>query len=374
MKYILFITGTRADYGKLKPLMMSVEKSEEFQCHIFATGMHTLKKYGQTGEEIRKAGFKNLFTYINQDTSYRSSMEIILSNTIDGISRYVHEHPIDMVVVHGDRVEAMAGAIVGTLNNILVAHIEGGELSGTVDGVIRHAISKLSHIHFVSNEEAKNRLVQMGESFDTIFVIGSPDIDIMISDKLPTLNAVKKRYAIPFSEYGIFIYHPITTELVLLEKQIDIIVGALLLMDLNFIIIHPNNDMGTDIIYERIKRLGGLSGFKIYPSLRFEYFLTLLKNAKVIIGNSSAGIREAPVYGVPTINIGTRQEHRITLPSIINVEANTTKILNLLPHTRRRFPPLYPFGDGKSAEKFMHIISNGSVWKTPCQKQFQDLL
>lgn len=374
MKTLLFVTGTRADYGKLKTLMIKVEESKEFQCHIFATGMHTLKRYGQTSEEIRKAGFKNMVTYINQDSRYESSMDVILSNTIDGLSRYVHEHPVDMIVVHGDRVEALAGAIVGALNNILVAHIEGGELSGTVDGVIRHAVSKLSHIHFVSNEEAKSRLVQMGESLETIFVIGSPDVDIMISDKLPTLNAVKKRYDIPFNEYGIFIYHPVTTEISELEKQIDNIVDAILLMELDFVIIHPNNDEGTDVIYKRIKRLDGLSHFKIYPSLRFEYFLTLLKNAKCIVGNSSAGIRESPVYGVPTINIGTRQDHRIALPSIINVEANTTKILSALPHIHKRFPPLYPFGDGKSAEKFMEIISNGTVWKTPCQKQFRDLL
>lgn len=373
MKTILFVTGTRADYGKLKTLMLNVEESAEFQCHIFATGMHTLKKYGQTSEEIRKAGFKNMFTYTNQDSRYESSMDIILSNTIEGLSRYVHEHPIDMIVVHGDRVEALAGAIVGALNNILVAHIEGGELSGTIDGLIRHSVSKLSHIHFVSNGEAKNRLIQMGENTDSVFVIGSPDIDIMLSDKLPTLNAVKKRYDIPFDEYGIFIYHPVTTEILELEKQIDAIVDAILLMEIHFIIIHPNNDEGTDVIYKRIKRLDGLSYFKIFPSLRFEYFLTLLKNAKVIIGNSSAGIREAPVYGIPTINIGTRQDHRISLPSIVNVEPNATKILSTLPHIQKRFPPLYPFGDGKSAEKFMAIISNGNVWKIPCQKQFQDL-
>jgi UDP-N-acetylglucosamine 2-epimerase (hydrolysing) len=369
----LFITGTRADFGKVKPLMRKIEESENFECYIFATGMHTLWKYGLTYTEIKKEKFKHIFTYINQDTGSSNTMDIILSNTIEGISRYIHENPVDMIVVHGDRVETLAGAIVGALNNVLVAHIEGGELSGTIDGLIRHATSKLSHLHFVSNIDAKKRLIQMGEVAKSIFVIGSPDVDIMISDTLPSLKTVKNRYGISFNKYGVFIYHPVTTELNYLETNINAIVDALEENDLNLVIIYPNNDMGGDIIFKAIKRLENTSKYKLFPSLRFEYFLTLLKNAYVVIGNSSVGIRESPVYGIPSINIGTRQERRVTLPSVINVKPDKQEILAAFKRLPLESKPAYPFGKGNSADKFMKIIKKEELWETPCQKPFQDL-
>jgi len=372
-KKILFITGTRADFGKLKPLMLKIENSKDFECFIFATGMHTLSRYGLTYDEIRKTGFKNIFMYINQDASCNISMDIILSNTIEGISRYIHEFRPDMIVVHGDRVEALAGAIVGALNNVLVAHIEGGELSGTIDELIRHAVSKLAHLHFVSNEEAKKRLIQMGEIGDSVFIIGSPDIDIMLSDTLPSLEQVKQRYEINFERYGIFIYHPVTTEIDVLESNINTVIDALEEIEINLVIISPNSDRGSEIIFKAYKRLENNPKYKIFPSLRFEFFLTLLKNAYVIIGNSSAGIREAPVFGIPTINIGTRQKNRFLSPSIINVDADEEAIIHAFNNLPLRHKPSYHFGDGNSAEKFMEIIDNGGVWKTPCQKQFQDL-
>jgi UDP-N-acetylglucosamine 2-epimerase (hydrolysing) len=372
-KKILFITGTRADFGKLKSLMQEIENSADFDCKIFATGMHTLSRYDHTYNEIRKSGFKNIFTYINQDASCNMSMDIVLSNTIEGISRYIHEYPVDMIIVHGDRVESLAGAIVGSLNNILVTHIEGGERSGTVDELIRHAVSKLSHIHFVSNEEAKKRLIQMGEINKSIFVIGSPDIDIMLSESLPQLNQVKERYQIKFNKYGVFIYHPVTTEIDKMEKYVNNVIDALEEIKLNFVVIFPNNDSGSETVFKALKRLENNPQFRIFPSLRFEYFLTLLKNAEVIIGNSSAGIREAPVFGVPSINIGTRQDNRFFYPSIINVDADKVAIKHAFENLPKVHAPSFHFGDGKSATKFLKIINNHLIWETPVQKQFQDI-
>lgn len=371
-KKILFITGTRADFGKIKPLMLKIEKSEDFECFIFATGMHTLSRYGLTYDEITKTGFKNIFTYINQDASCNISMDIILSNTIEGISRYIHEFPPDMIIVHGDRVEALAGAIVGALNNVLVAHIEGGELSGTVDELIRHAVSKLAHLHFVSNDDAKKRLIQMGEIENSVFVIGSPDIDVMLSDSLPSLENVKRRYEINFERYGILIYHPVTTEIDVLESHINTVIDALEKIEMNFVVLYPNNDMGSEIIFKALKRFENNPKYKIYPSLRFEFFLSLLKNAYVIIGNSSAGIREAPVFGVPTINIGTRQENRFLSPSIINIDADEKTIIDAFNNLPLRYKPSYHFGDGNSAEMFINIICKEKIWMTHCQKQFRD--
>ena len=174
------MTGTRADYGKLKSLMIEVENNDDFELHIFVTGMHMLSKYGSTYLEIEKDGFRNIYKFVN--TKMNLGMDITLSNTIVGFSNYVSELKPDLIVVHGDRVEALAGAIVGALNNIKVAHIEGGEISGTIDESIRHAVTKFSHLYFVANEEAKKHVIQLGEKEENIYVIGSPDIDIMFSN------------------------------------------------------------------------------------------------------------------------------------------------------------------------------------------------
>jgi UDP-N-acetylglucosamine 2-epimerase (hydrolysing) len=372
-KTILFLTGTRADFGKLKPLMAEVEADKNFQCRIFATGMHMLSRYGSTVIEIQRSGFKNLFTYINQDGSINTGMDLALANTIQGLGHYVREFPADLIVVHGDRIEALAGAIVGALHNTLVAHVEGGEVSGTVDELLRHAISKLSHVHFVANDEARSRLVQMGELPETVHVIGSPDIDVMLSDSLPALSEVQAKYEIPFKDYMIFMYHPVTTEVHNLKPKIQAVVEALEASGSNFILIYPNNDTGAETILGAFKRFEDNPRFRILPSMRFEFFLTLLKHAGAIVGNSSAGIREAPVYAVPTVNIGTRQLNRFQYPSIVNVPEDRDRILHALRHLPRFVAPSMHFGKGDSAKRFMQTLRESSVWKLPRQKQFKDL-
>lgn len=372
-KKILFITGTRADFGKMKPLIQQVENAEGFESHVFVTGMHMLSRYGYTLIEVKKCGFENIHAYINQIESVNAQMDLVLANTVQGLAYYIREIPPDLIVVHGDRVEALAGAIVGSLNNILVAHVEGGELSGTIDELIRHAISKLSHLHFVANGEARNRLIQMGETKESVFVIGSPDIDVMLSNTLPKINQVKQKYEIEFARYGIFAYHPVTTELHTLRVKIEAVVDALVASKRNYVVIYPNNDPGADIVVEAISRLSRLPRFRILPSMRFEYFLTLLKHAEVIVGNSSTGIREAPVYGIPTINIGTRQLNRFQYNSIQNVPEDKRAILNALANLPSQVAPSTHFGDGKSAQLFLDHLRTGELWEAPRQKQFRDI-
>ncbi len=370
---ILFLTGTRADFGKLKPLIEQVEKSAEFESHIFVTGMHMLSRYGSTVEEITDHGFLNIHSYINQISTVNSQMDLVLANTIQGLGYHVREHTADLIVVHGDRVEALAGAIVGALNNVLVAHVEGGEVSGTVDELIRHAVSKLSHLHFTANEEAKERLIQMGEYARSIFVIGSPDVDIMLSNRVPSLSEAKRRYEIDFGEYAVFAYHPVTTELHVLKRNIKAVIDAVRASGWNFVVIYPNNDSGSGIIMEAILSLQGQPQFRLLPSMRFEYFLALLRHAKAIVGNSSSGVRDAPVYGVPSINIGSRQMNRFHHHSIVNVPEKKEDILEALNSLPISVAPSLHFGQGNSAEAFMAALRDSRLWETSRQKQFQDL-
>lgn len=371
-KKVLFLTATRADFGKMKPLIQRVKEAEEFEYGLFVTGMHMLSRYGFTYDEICKCGFDNMFSYINQDGSINSQMDLVLGNTIIGLGHYIREFRPELIVVHGDRSEALAGAVVGALNNILVAHIEGGEVSGTVDELIRHAVSKLSHLHFVANAEARQRLIQMGEASESVFVVGSPDLDVMLSSDLPSLPEVASKYEIDFSDYAIFVYHPVTTEQQSIKQGIEAAIDAVLDSGWNFVVIYPNNDSGSEIIFQAFERFQGLRRIRVLPSMRFEYFLSLLKNARVIVGNSSSGIREAPAYGVPTVNIGTRQTNRFHYRSILDVAENKDAILSAFQHLPRSITPSTHFGDGRSAERFIAELRTPRLWATPRQKQFQD--
>ncbi len=374
MRSILFVTGTRADYGKIKELMKKVQGESSFDLKIFVTGMHMLSRYGSTHLELEKDGFKDLYKFINQIDS--SNMDMVLSNTIQGISNYIHEYKVDLIVVHGDRVEALAGAIVGALNNIRVAHVEGGEISGTIDESIRHAVSKFSHLHFVAHEEARDRLVQLGEAKDNIYVIGSPDIDVMLSDTLPSLLDVREKYGITFQDYSVLMYHPVTTECRDTQVHVSELVDAVLESGRNYVVIFPNNDTGSQSIISEYERFEGNEGIKVFPSIKFEFFLTLLKNASFLLGNSSAGIREAGIYGVPAIDLGSRQKgrYRVGDEGILHVEEIKEEILLAIEKAEVcTVPETMVFGNGDSSCKFIHILKDGNIWDCPIQKRFIDM-
>ena len=371
-KTILFISGTRADFGKLKPLINGVKKSSRLDYNIFITGMHMIDKYGKTINEVYKSGFQNVIPFKNSREDEEIGMDLALANTVTGLNKVIVNNPPDLIIIHGDRLEALAGAIVGSFNNILVGHIEGGEVSGTIDELIRHSVSKLSHIHFVSNEIAKKRLLKMGENEKSIFITGSPDIDIMLSDNLPKIEEVMTYYDINFESYSVFCYHPVTTEIDSINVKIESVINALVKSQKKYVIILPNNDIGSDIIIKKYDSISANINFRILPSLRFEFYLTLLKNADLIIGNSSAGIREAPVFGVPTINIGTRQNNRFEFHSITNVSEDEKKILDAISSPPKVFNNSLHFGEGNSAKKFIDILKNNETWKTPMQKYFND--
>lgn len=373
MKKILFITGTRADFGKLKPLLNFIENTPDLELHLIITGMHLMKTYGSTYQEVLREGYQHTYLAANQFSG--EPMSSVFGNTVSLLSRLTIEIEPDMVVIHGDRLEALAGATVGALSNCLVCHIEGGELSGTIDDSIRHAISKLSHIHLVANEAAKYRLIQMGELDSSIFVIGSPDLDVMQSKLLPSLAEVFEHYDIQFEEYALSLFHPVTTEVDNIASHAEQYFTALAESGKNYIVVFPNNDLGTEFILEEIKKIRPLQNFKCFPSLRFESFLVLLKNAKFIVGNSSAGIREAPFYGVPAINVGTRQNRRVSHDGVINCDYKKESILaaiNLI-QNKSQIKPNKEFGSGNSVDLFKKFIIDPTIWTTKIQKSFVDL-
>lgn len=369
-KKIVFITGTRADFSKIKSLMQKVADSKHYELLIFATGMHLSKNFGLTVREIEKCGFTNIYKFINHDKYYQ--MDMALSATIEGFSKYIAEYEPDLIVVHGDRIEPLAGAIVGSLNNILVAHIEGGEISGTIDDSLRHSISKLSHIHLVNDDCAKKRLMQLGESEDSIFIIGSPDLDILQNNHID-INEAKRYYDIDYSNYAIVMFHPVTTEFSTMQEQSKNLVKALKKSEKNYIVIYPNNDLGFEGILESYKELQDLQNFRIFPSLRFEYFITLLKHADFIIGNSSCILKEAIFLQTPGILVGSRQNGRMGSNEVLKVEAKYDEIITAIRQIHKTNTPKQNITIEKNSAKiFLEFLESGAFFNISTQKVFKD--
>ncbi len=372
VRTVAFLTGTRADVGKLSSLVAITRDTPGFRARILATGMHLEERYGTTVHEIEKAGFGALLDTVRNHAG-EGRMDEVLARTVAGVGDWLARERPDLLVVHGDRVEAIAGTLAASLQGVRVAHVEGGELSGTIDEHLRHAITKLSHVHLVSNDAARVRLLQLGEHPDTIHVIGSPEVDAMTRPDRPGLAAALAHYAIPFRDYGIVAFHPVTTELDTIRAQAEAVVGAALDSGENLVVVYPNSDAGSEAILEAMAPLRGRPNVRIFPSIRFQYMLALLENARFVLGNSSMGVREAPFFGTPALDVGTRQQGRSLNPHVLHLPAERDVLHAAIARVAgARFPATSEFGDGRADLRFRALLRAGSAWSVPVQKRFVD--
>lgn len=368
---ILFVTGTRADFGKLEPLAIAA-RDAAFDVSFFVTGMHMLARYGLTKLEVHRTTGVAVHEFLNQRAD--DPQDMILAKTVTGFSDFLKEHQPDLVVIHGDRVEALACALVCATNYIRCAHIEGGEVSGTIDEIYRHCNTKLASHHFVSSDDAARRVMTLGEGRDDIHPIGSPELDFHAGPSGVTLADVKSRYDLPFDDYGICVFHPVTSEADSMGAQADALFSALVASGRNFVVIAPNNDPGSGGIFTSIDALPP-DRFRVLPSMRFAHFSELMKNASVMIGNSSAGVREAPFLGLVSLDIGSRQHNRAKSPSVFFADAHQTdKIADFL---KKQWGKAYPrndaFGGGSAAERFVAVLHTKAFWEKSLQKTFNDV-
>jgi UDP-N-acetylglucosamine 2-epimerase (hydrolysing) len=309
--------------------------------------------------------------YVNQAEG--DPQDLILARTVTGFSAYVGQKKPDLILLHGDRIEALAGALVAATNYVRSAHVEGGEVSGTIDEVFRHCNTKLCTHHFVSSEAAARRVRVLGEPEETIHVIGSPELDFHALPSGVTLEEVRTRYEIPFADYGVVTFHPVTSEQDTIGRQAAELFGALEASDRNFVVIAPNNDPGSQDIFQVLETLPK-SRFRVLPSMRFAHFSELMKNAACMVGNSSAGVREAPFLGLPSLDIGTRQSNRSDAPSVVACEAaDRATILGFLEtHWGRQSTSHEGFGQGSAAERFVETLARPEFWTLGLQKAFRD--
>ncbi|WP_103256624.1 UDP-N-acetylglucosamine 2-epimerase [Tabrizicola aquatica] len=369
-RHLLFLTGTRADFGKLEPLAAAARDAGH-RVTFFVTGMHMLERYGLTRNEVRRMPGVAVEEFVNQAEG--DPQDLVLARTVTGFSAFATAARPDLVILHGDRIEALAGALVAATNYLRSAHVEGGEVSGTIDEVFRHCNTKLCTHHFVSADSAARRVRALGEPEETIHVIGSPELDFHARPSGVTLEEVRQRYEIPFADFGIATFHPVTSEQDTIGRQAADLFGALADSGRNFVTIAPNNDPGSQAIFDVLEKLPK-DRFRLLPSMRFSHFSELMKNAACMVGNSSAGVREAPFLGLPSLDIGTRQSNRSDAPSVTACEAADRAIILdfLRRHWGRQAIPHEGFGQGTAAQRFVETLDRPEFWSLGLQKAFRD--
>ncbi|MEM2159935.1 MAG: UDP-N-acetylglucosamine 2-epimerase [Candidatus Nitrosotenuis sp.] len=375
-KKILFVTERRADYSKLRPVIKAVKESNKFDYYLVVTGSHLLRKYGYTINEIKKDGFKiykkfNMF--YNNEEDDPSTMTIAFGRAIFNLTRIIKSLKPDIVFAGFDIGGNFAAAIIGAHMNIHVAHLEGGEVTGTIDEPIRHAISKFAHIHFTSNKEATKRLIRMGENPSNIFTVGNPSLDAIKSMKFIVKEELEKEFKIDLKKpFLLVVQHTVTTEIRDIDKYFLETIEAVRELDIQSIIIAGNIDAGS----QKIKKIIENSKINYYDHLEFEKYISLLHYSSAIVGNSSSGIMEAPFLRVPSVSVGTRQEGRIKAKSIINVGYNKNQIKRAIRKaiTDKKFLDSIKkqknmHGDGTAAKRIVNILEKIDLKKIPIQKK-----
>ena len=368
MRKICVITGTRAEFGLLRPLIELIANDNELQLQLIATGMHLSPEFGYTLNEITEAGFmvdKKVECLLSSDSSIGVSKTIALA--ISGFADALAELTPDLVVVLGDRTEILGAVIATAMVNIPIAHLHGGETTeGAYDEAIRHSITKFSHLHFTSTEAYRKRVIQLGEHPDTVFNVGAIGLDAI--KKLPLLDKASFEQAIGFKlkERNILItYHPVTLEKEAPIETFENILTALdELTDTALIFTHANSDKNGRIINRMITEYVSSHKDKAveFKSLGQLRYLSALQYVDFVIGNSSSGILEVPAFYIPTINIGDRQKGRICNESVINsnnsLEDIKKSITFALDKTFREkiLQQELLYGNGTAAEKILQII------------------
>lgn len=369
MKKVLVVTGTRAEYGLLYWTMREIMMDKDLQLQLIVTGNHLVKDYGYTVEQIRNDGFV-IDEEIDMIISSERKSSIVKSMGIEMIqmSQVMDRLNPDLLLILGDRYETFVAAACAMMMNIPIAHMNGGESTeGAVDEQIRHAITKMAHIHFPGAEYYKDRIIKMGEEPWRVHNVGQAGIENIKRLKLFDKSELEKELNVYFDKPVFLItYHPVTLDVESVGSQIDNLLNAIRKFDVICIFTYPNSDFGSKIVIDRINEfIKDKENAHIYYSLGQKRYLSLLKYASVMIGNSSSGIIEAPSFRIPVVNIGDRQKGRIRNKNIIDVDYESENIYNAI------YTALYDtefnkalshidnvYGNGDTSKKVVEIIKN----------------
>ena len=373
---ILIITERRADYSRFKPIINLIKKSKRLSYELIVTGSHLLKKHGFSIQEIEKDNIKIHYQIKNffekKNINDGESMILALGKIFIEISKIIKKSKPDIILSGFDIGANFALTVAGAHLNIPVAHIQGGEVTGSIDESLRHAMSKFSNYHLVANNDAKKRLIKMGERRENIFNVGCPSLDALFLEKKIDPPEILKKFKIDVKKnFIIIIQHPVTSENKHSGKQILETIEAVKKSLLPALFVLPNNDSGHFDIIKVIKK----SSIQWTETLSLSQYSTLLSYARILIGNSSSGIHEAASFKLPVINVGTRQNGRLKPKNIVNADYNRNDIYNKIKFcmSNKKFLKIIkslknPYGDGKSSLKIVKILDKIDLTKST-QKQ-----
>ena len=374
---ITVTTGTRAEYGILRPVLKSISKNKHLELFLIVTGTHLSKKYGMSINEIKKDGFEISYKFgmlPAGNTNYHMSLN--LAKGIEQFSKIFRKIEPDINLVLGDRDEMLASTIAAYHMNIPNAHIHGGDKSrGGIDEYTRHAITKMSNIHFAATKKSYTRIIKMGENPKCIFHTGSPSIDEILTNKITSKIALEKKYGIKLTgKEIILLYHPVTTQSELSEKHIENILKTTVKFKQPIIAIGPNSDAGSKEIRDKLFEYSQKYDIKFYNNFLHSDFLGLLNNAGILVGNSSAGIIEASYFEIPVVNIGIRQSGREQGKNVINTNERTVNISKAISRafkikTHGQISKVGIYGNGTSSKKIVNILEKIKLDEKLIQKQ-----
>ncbi|MEW0615762.1 UDP-N-acetylglucosamine 2-epimerase, partial [Escherichia coli] len=327
---ILYVTGSRAEYGIMKRLLLQLDKEDDIKLTIIATGMHCDEKYGLTYKFIENDGL-TIERLINIDIDNSSNGGILrtMAKCQTEFGDYFENNKFDAVMILGDRYEILSVAIAAAIHNLPIIHLHGGEQTlGNYDEFIRHAITKMSNLHLVSTDEYRNRIIQMGEHPDSVHNIGALGAENVIKMKLPTIIELENKFGSLARPYFMVVFHPETLSEESPITQVEELLGALDLLSpsFDFIFIGSNSDTKADEIAIRLKKYCQQNKNRFIPSIKPEEYLALNKYSQGLIGNSSSGLIEIPSLKIPTINIGNRQKGRVRGDSVIDTDCKRYNI------------------------------------------------
>ena len=374
---IACVTGTRADYPRVRSVLKEIEARENLELDIIVTGSHLLEEYGYSAQEILDDGFsisKKVEMFLG-DFDTPLGMAEASARCTSGVAKALSEIKPDLVLITVDRVETLASITAASLMNFPIAHIQGGEVTGTIDESIRHAVTKLSHIHFPATSDAAQRIINMGENKDYVFNTGCPYIDEINNIKPMELSLLADKYGFdPEKKLIIFTQHSVTTEFQDSLGQVEKTIEALEeFSDAQIISFFSNTDAGGKKIIERIEEQ---ENFIKIPNMLSKDFLSLMFYSDLMIGNSSAGIREAPSFKLPVINIGTRQNGRLRANNVIDVGHNVSEIKDAI--KKCLFDKIFidslkelknPYGNGTAAIQIVDVLENIEINRELIQKE-----
>ena len=370
MRKICVVTGTRAEYGVSRNLLQRIKEDEELELQLIVTGTHVNESYGRTIDEIYKDGFK-VAKVIDIIDSNKKNMGSESGRLVLELNDFFEKSKPDIMILTGDRYEALAAAMVATLNNIPIAHISGGEITeGAIDEQIRHAITKLAHIHFPGALEYAQNIINMGEERWRVFNVGDPGIENIKRVHLLSEEQLAQVLDVVVDKQTLLVtYHPVTLEIEQLEEQMKNLLEALTELDRKMIITYPNSDKGSDYIIQQLENYSkNHRKVKLVKSLGIQKYLSVMKLCGAVIGNSSSALVEAPYLKVPVVNIGDRQKGRLMANNIISCD---NKAISIVKAIEKALSPEFKeyvttntkslYGEGETSKEIVKVLKEINI-------------